>query len=79
MSDNIVKLHPDRITKDEVVALGVAAQQAKDFFDMLGVQNTQTEPAARLAQTERYERARADMWEAMNRHRTALALLGSER
>lgn len=64
------------MTKDECVQLGIASQQAKDLFSALCAENTKTDPAERLAQTERFERARADMHEAMNRHHAALSQLG---
>lgn len=66
------------MTKDAVVALGVARRNAEEFFDMLGIQNTATDPEERAMQTERYERARADMWEARNRHEAGLRQLGHD-
>lgn len=66
------------MTKDDVVALGLASQVAQDYFSALCRENTATDPEKRLAQTERFERARADMHEAMNRHHAALGLLGTE-
>jgi hypothetical protein len=65
------------MTKDEVVALGIASQKAKDYFGALCLENTAIDPAKRVEQVERYERARAEMMEAMNRHHAALGYLGT--
>lgn len=63
------------MTKDEVVALGIASQRAQETFRAHAMTNTQTDPQKRAEQIEAYERARADMHEAMNRHHAALGLL----
>lgn len=65
------------MTKDEVVALGVASQKAQDVFNAHCLANTRTDPKERAQQIEQFERARADMHEAMNRHHAALGLLGA--
>lgn len=64
------------MTKDEVVALGIEAQRTKDVFRTHCERNTQIDPAEYAKQVADYERARADMHEAMNRHHAALGLLG---
>ena len=63
------------MTKDDVAALGIKAQETRDFFYALGLENTATDPEARLKQTERFERARADYHEALNAHQRALNAL----
>jgi hypothetical protein len=63
------------MTKEEVVQLGVAALQAQEYFNNLGLLNVQTDPVRRLEQAHQYESARADMVEARNRHQAALSLL----
>lgn len=64
------------MTKEEAVKLGIASQHAREFFTALAHENTKMDPAERDAQIVRYERARADMHEAMNRHHAALSQLG---
>lgn len=66
------------MTKDEIVALGVASQKAQEYFRALCYENTRIDPKERTEQIERYERARANMHEAMNRHHAALGLLGAD-
>ncbi len=66
------------VDKDEVVALGIASQKAKERFSALGLLNTQTDPEKRAAQILEYETARAEMHEAMNRHHAALGFLGTD-
>jgi len=63
-------------TKEEAIQLGMASQSAKDYFHILGHENTQTDPEKRAEQAARYEAARANMHEAMNRHHEALKQLG---
>jgi hypothetical protein len=63
------------MTKEEATQLGIASRNARDYFEIIGAENTQIDPAKRAAQVERYERARADMHEAMNRHHAALEQL----
>lgn len=65
------------MTKDEVIALGIASQQAKQVFSALCQENTATDAKKRAEQIARFERARADMHEAMNRHHAALGYLGA--
>jgi hypothetical protein len=65
------------MTKDEVVALGVVASRMRYLFDAHCLENTRTDPKERAEQVERLERARADMYEAVNRHTAALSLLGT--
>ncbi len=64
------------MTKEEAMQFGIAYQNAKFYFSTLGMENTQTDPVLRQEQIERYERARANMHEAMNRHHAALEQLG---
>jgi len=64
------------MTKEEAVELGIASHNAKQYFLTLAHENTQTDPIKRADQIARYERARADMHEAMNRHHAALQQLG---
>ena len=64
------------MTKDEATQLCIASQAAKDIFYNIGHENTQLDPEKRADQIARYERARADMHEAMNRHHAALEQLG---
>lgn len=65
-----------KMTKDDAVQLGVASQEAKDIFRMHCEMNTRIDPAERAAQVLAFERARATMHEAMNRHHEALRQLG---
>lgn len=60
------------MTKDEVTQLGIAAQDARDRFAILGMENTQTDPVRRVEQTARYEKARTEMCAAEAIHRMAL-------
>lgn len=64
------------MTKEEVVQLGIKSENAKAYFYNLGCENTRLDPPGRISQIERYERARADMHEAMNQHHEALRQLG---
>lgn len=63
------------MTKDEVVKLGIASMHAQEVFRAHAMTNVQDDPQKRMEQIEAYERARADMHEAMNRHHAALGLL----
>ena len=60
------------MTKDEVTNLGIAAQRARDIFEILGQENTKIDPAERVAQTAQYERARTEMHADEAIHRIAL-------
>ena len=64
------------MTKEKTVEFGIESENAKAYFYILGHENIQTDPAKRANQIARYERARADMHEAMNRHHAALEELG---
>jgi hypothetical protein len=66
------------MTKDDVVALGIEAQRTRDVFKAHCEMNTQRDQAEYAKQVKGYERARADMHEAMNRHDAALRLLGRD-
>lgn len=61
------------MTNDEIVELGIAAQHAKDMFEILSMENTETDHVKRKAQMRRYENARVNMWAAFNRRDAALA------
>lgn len=65
-----------QMTKEEATELGIASQRAKDMFFMLSQENTKTNPEEREKQVARYEAARSNMHEAMNRHHAALKQLG---
>lgn len=64
------------MTKEEVIELGIKSQRAKELFSALCIENTKTDPQERAEQIARFERARADMHEAMNQHHAALSQLG---
>lgn len=65
-----------RMTREEVIELGIASQNAKDIFRMHCEMNTRLDPAEHAARTRAFETARANMHEAMNRHHAALEQLG---